>query len=116
MKPYHLKITFESKKSKVSLTEVQERLDIENMLNRAAAGILDLTTYHQPMDFEFKSDDPHSVDLDTSAFGDRIFGCSREQAEAEYQRNIDIVANDIKEKKTNSDPAAGAPGPTPSEE
>ena len=77
------RLSIEEKSFSPSLTEISERLDIERLLQRAAQGIVDLTTLKVEGNYDGTFDDVVASDPSVT---DKVFGCSFEDARDEFDR------------------------------
>lgn len=103
----------ESPADNVSITQVMERLDIELLLQRAQAGILDLRAYQRPMsaDVVGAGGTPEEIERATRLLlqepdspTSRVFGVDKETANKAL-KDLHSLANQYKVTKKEEPPA-----------
>lgn len=109
-----IRLDAESPLDNVSITNVMERLDIETLLQRAQAGILDLRAYQRPMgaDVVGAGQSPEQIEAATRELlnvpdvpTNRVFGTDKETA-SKALKNLQSLADRYRVPK-QEEPAPG---------
>ena len=113
-----IKFDFEAISDDISITKVSEKLDFKSLLERSAAGIIDLRQFQLPRtsdlsvpasvsDAELQRMQMQLLDEPPSVVNN-LFGASVEDAEKEASRHMEVMRNNRKITEKN-DPEKNDP-------